>query len=431
MTDLSKVVCLVVDTGPFQWVAHHLAKTYAKVYYTDPTGDSAFTGLDHDCTGDGYEDIQRVKEIEDVIERVDLAVFTDTGYAAKQDFIARVVGVPVWGARSACEMETKKVLFRATQRHLGMETPRYEVVRGIERLREFSRDHPGWWVKISPQRRGFRETFQIGDYQATRQVIDDMAYRAGVLQDVLTFLCEQDIKSELEGGIDTYTVDGDHPDHVVVGYEDKDHGYFGAIQRYAQVDSRIRSVNEILWPELRERKCRQMFSTEVKITAEGKSILLEPTLRFPSPAGEEQGLLYKNLAEIIYHGAQGVLVAPQFEETVACEAMIEHKGDCETWRSLVIPDEIKDQVFLYATVKVGKHTAIAPGADIVGAVAAKGSSPSEALDRLKEYAAALKAEPVIVHVEALAKLIEEINLAQEQGIGFSEEPMPEAQEAVI
>jgi hypothetical protein len=431
--DLSSKSCVVLDHSMFLELALRLSHDVGKVYYVDPTWEQARSKIDHAITGDGFDgEVERVKEIWDVIEKVDFAVFPDTYHGGMQDIIERKLQVPVWGGRHADDFEIMKLAFRKIQQNLGMNVPEYDVVNGLEALREYCQDpkNEDRWIKLTPQFRGNRETFHHTTYEQTRSKIDEMGVEFDIVQDVLTFLCEKSIQAKLEGGLDTYTVDGQHPSVAVQGYEAKDQCYFAVVQHYDDIPEEIRSVNEYLWPLLKEKRCRQFLSTEVKITDDGKSFLLEPTIRLPSPAGEEQMELYENISEIIYQGAQGILVDPVVKVHFACEAMVEHKGNKDRWRSLQVPDSVRRWIKLYDTVKVGDTLGIAPGSECIGAVVGIGNTPQEALDHLKENAEAISDQDVTIHIESLATILQEIEEAQSKGIEFTDKPMPDPTEAI-
>lgn len=432
MTDLSNKTCVVFDHGIFLEVALRLARDFGKVYYCVPW-ESAFSKLDQAIIGDGFEEIERVPEIWDVIEKVDLAVFPDVHHAAMQLFIEKHVGCPVWGGRRADALEIKKAMFKRMQNDLGMEVPEYELVHGLENLRTYCQnpDHDDRWIKLTPQFRGNRETFHHQNWALTREILDALGLDFGPVQDVLSFLAEKSIKANLEGGLDTYTVDGQHPATAVQGYETKDLAYFATVQPWDQIPKEIKAVNEFLWPVLKELHCRQMLSTEVKITEDERSFLLEPTIRFPSPAGEEQMELYGNFSEILFSGASGTLVEPVITAQFACEAMVEHTGNKDKWRAMQVPASIRRWLKLYGTVQIGNTLGIAPGFECIGAVVGIGDTPSSALDHLKENADAIKDQPVTVHVEAIARLLQEIEEAESEGVHFSDKKLPEPAEALI
>lgn len=427
-TDLSTKSALIVDHGAFVELAFRLAREYGKVYYCDATWQEAFAKVDHAVVGDGFDDVERVREPWGVIDagKVDVAIFPDVLRAEEQLHIERL-GIPVWGGRTADRLELNKWSFKKIQEELGMPHAKYDVVHGMEELRKYCAENEDRFIKVSPQYRGNRETFQHKNMAESLETLAEMDLEFGLVGKVLTFLCEHPLKGKLEGGIDTYTVDGEHPDTVVSGWEIKDKCYFAEVIPWAQVHPALRQAIDPIFPLLRERQCRQMLSTEVMIE---DKVLLEPTIRFPSPAGEEQMELYSNLGQIIWEGAHGRLIQPKITKRFACEAMVSHNGDDQRIRSLRIPDSVRRWVKLYNLFKVGDTYGTAPGCDIIGAVVGVGDTPDEALAHLKENSAGLEGEPVCVHVESLAKALQEIQQAQEQGAGFKGQTIPEPAEAL-
>lgn len=433
MIDLSSKSAVLLDHGFFLELALRLARDFGTIYYVDPSWETAQTKLDHAITGDGYKgEIIRVKEIWDVIDKVDLCVFPDTGHAGMQLFIEQHVGVPVWGSRRADKMEIEKLAFKKFQERVGMNFAEYDVIDGLDALREYCQDpkNDDRWIKGTPQFRGNKETFRHVNYEESRAHLDEMSLDLGVIGSLCRYLAEKHIDSKIEGGMDTYTVDGEHPKVAVSGFEKKDMCYFAAVQNYEDIPKEITCVAEFIWPELKKRRCRQMFSTEVKITETGDSYLLEPTIRFPSPAGEEQMELYGNISEIIYEGAKGNLVEPEITAHYACEAMIEHTGNKDRSRNIIVPDSVRQWIKLYGTTKIGDRLAIVPGQECIGAVVGVGDSPKEALEHLKENAEALDDQPVTIHIGEIVGALEEIEEFQKQGMFFTNKPLPEPADVV-
>jgi hypothetical protein len=54
-----------------------------------------------------------------------------------------------------------------------------------------------------------------------------------------------------------------------------------------------------------------------------------------------------------------------------------------------------------------------------------GNSPKEALEHLKENAAAIEDQPVVIHIPEIAGVLEEIEEFQAKGMFFSDKPLPE------
>jgi hypothetical protein len=342
------------------------------------------------------------------------------------------MGMPVWGGRRADELEVKKILFRSIQRQLGMNTPEYDVVIGLDDLRKFcdKPENEDCWIKLSPQFRGNRETFHHKDRLTSREILDDMGVQFGIVQDVLKFIAERTIDAPFESGLDSYCVDGAHPKTALQAYERKDRCCFGAVQPYSEMPQQLTQIGDQIFALLRERGARQFCSTEVKITEAGKAYLLEPTIRMASPAGEPQLELYDNFSEIIYEGAHGRLVEPELAGKFYAQVMMEHCGEDNRWRSIQIPEEVRRWVKVYSCCQIGDRLGIAPGERIIGSVLGIGSTPREALDHVKENAEALKDEPVSLHVEDLSDTLMQIEEAEEAGIPFTTQMMPEPEEVL-
>lgn len=429
MTDLSQKSCLVIDHGTFVEVALRLARDgFGTVYYCDPTWQTAFAKVDHAAIGRGFENVRRVKEPWGLIDRgeVDVVVFPDVHRAEEQAHIASL-GIPVWGARSADQLEINKLRFKQIQDELGMPHADYDLVIGLEKLREYCLRNTDRWIKISPQFRGNRETFHHKDHLETSLTLAHMEIEFGALGRALTFLCEHPLKGDLEGGLDTYTVLGQHPDTVVSGWEIKDKCYLAEVLKWEEVNQTLRKAIDPLWPILKARGCIQMLSTEVKTEEE---VLLEPTIRFPSPAGEQQMELYTNFPQVVWEGAHGRLIEPDVKYRYAVTAMMDHNGGAEATRSIEIPTEVRHLVKVYNASQLGDQTVTAPGTDTIGAIIGLGNTPQEALEQLKEVVAALKDQPVNIHIKDLADALQEAQEAKEQGAGMAQADVPYPSEAL-
>lgn len=427
--------CLIIDHGAFLCLASRLARDdgFGKVYYWAPWSE-AFSKIENWSVGQGFDEFDRVDEWEEVVEKVDVVVFPDVHHGACQEFLEKR-GKPVWGSRKLDQLEISKLRFKRLQKQLGMNVNKFDVVTGVEALREYCKRHKNKWVKLVKQFRGDRETFFHSSYEESRMTIDEMAVDFGGLQDKVGFILEEPIESDdpdkpiIESGMDTLIIDGEHPDHAVLGVEIKDRCYAATVKPYEDFPEEVRECTDLLLPTLREGRYRNWFSTEIRIK-NGKPILLEPTCRQASPAGEEQLMLYKNLPRIIYEGAHGRLIQPEIEEAFAVEAMIDHKDDDEHGRTLRVPSEIQEWVMLYSCAKDGDLYHIKPGVSIIGAVVGIGNTLMEAIEHLKSNAAKLDSKKAHVDVDALVEAVQEIKDSEEQGMPFSDEPIPEPVEVL-
>ena len=431
MSDLSQQSCVVYDHGHYAELALRLGRELGTVYYAT-NWEGAMARIDSRCIGEGFEDqnVIRVESVFDVLDKVNFIVFPDCHDAAMQLWFEKQ-GMPVWGARRADRLELFKLTFKKLLEENKLPVTGYDVLSGIDELVEHLKKNTDRWIKTSPQFRGMTETFHHEDYLSSRPDLAQMLLEYGLMVDQIKFISEKPIKAQLEGGIDTYVVDGEHPGVVSSGFEIKDRCYFLEMKPYAQVDESITRVNNFLWPLLKGHRARQFFSTEVKVTEDGQSFFLEPTIRMPSPPGDELMEVYKNISEIISQGASGVLVEPELAAKYACEAIIEHQGDDCYPRSLSVPDDYRQWIKLKGVAKVGSRYWIAPskGNRIIGSVIGIGDTPQEALDHCLDNAASIAGQDVAVHIDALVKVLQEIQAAQDEGLEVFENadvPQPAA-----
>lgn len=432
MTDLSRKSCVVLDHGMFVEVAHRLSRDFGKVYYVNPCHEECMPKIDNAVVGDGFDNIERISEIWEVIEKVDLCVFPDVHHGYMQQHIESM-GIPVWGGRRADELELKKVLFRAIQRQMGMHTPQYEVIIGLDDLRRFCEnpDNDDRWIKMSPQYRGNRETFHHKNLSCSREILDAMGVDFGPVQEVVKFIAEHPVEAEFESGVDSYCVLGQHPASVLQAYERKDQCCVGAVQDYHELPAPMREISERIWPLLEKYRARQFVSTEVKIDKKHRPYLLEPTVRCASPAGEPQLEMIDNFSQIIYSGAaEDAIEEPKWAGKYYVQVMIEHTGDPKHWRGLKIPDSIRRWVKLYHACQIKDTIAVGPMHEIIGSLVGIGSTIGEAMDHANEIADALHDQPVTIRMEDLADTLAQIIEAQESGLKFSQQPIPQPEEAI-
>src|SRR5271166_3032601 len=112
----SKSVC-VVDNGIFAETARSLAGSFGQVWYTSPWV-ADFPSSYKTELGEGFPDFDRVDDIWDIIDDVNLFVFTDLHQGALQEYLAGL-GKRGWGARKADELECCRTDAKAHFKELG------------------------------------------------------------------------------------------------------------------------------------------------------------------------------------------------------------------------------------------------------------------------------------------------------------------------
>ncbi len=424
INNLRDVTCLVVDHGMYLELALRLSRDYGKVYYWSPAGQICSTIQEH-CVGDGYEEIERVNSLWDVADETDLFVFPDLGNSALQRHLESM-GKRVWGSRSGDSLELKRAGFKEVMQKLGMEVGPYQIIKGLDNLRDYLKENDDKFIKIS-RYRGNMETWHHVNYELSKGKLDELAVSFGPLQDVVNFIVEDPLETEIEVGWDGYVIDGQFSTLAMQGYEAKDRGLIATVQHTDDMPEEVREINDKLSGIMKESRYRNFFSTEIRV-ADGKPYLIDPCARIPSPAGEIQYEIWGNLADIIWHGANGEMIEPEPTAKFGVEIIIEHKGKEENWRTIQIPDDIKQWVKLFGACKHGDLYAIPPMphlSDSIGAVVGLGDTIEEAIERVQEVVEDLKDQPITIDMSAIMDTLKVVGEAEDNGMEFTDQAVPE------
>lgn len=430
MTDLSSKSCLVIDGGLFQALAHRLARDFGKVYFHNPFSSQMPMVTDAEI-GDGFKDIESRPDLWRAVEDSNIVVIPDVGHAD----LARKIdmeGWSVWSSRTGDFMELRRAKFRDLQKELGLPVPEYQVVTGLRELRIYLSDHPDCYVKVS-KFRGLMETHHWLGMELDEQWLDALAVKLGPIKNKMPFIVEQGIEAISELGVDTFCIDGQYPKTLMTGIESKDKAYLGTVVPESELAPQLVEINRVLAPVFKEHRYRNFWSNEVRIAEDKTPYLTDPSCREASPAGECLLENIKNLSEVIWHGAQGELVEPEYEAKFAAQAIIDHHGDHEQWRVLEVPESVKRWVKVFSCCEVDGVLAIPPchwSSEIIGSVIGLGDTIEDALEALRDHAAELDGQPLTIHVEALADVLKTVQEQEAAGIELTDEPVPEPAAAI-
>jgi hypothetical protein len=423
MKETADVVACVVDFSMFMPVAQALSKYFKKVYYSTPV-EKGFQEVGDFVFGDGIEGIERLDDYlaPSVFDKIDLFVFPYILYSGLQEHLESC-GKAVWGARRADELETMKGKFYKVLKSVDLPVPPHEEIVGMTNLRLYLKEHEDVFVKIS-RYRGTMDTWKHETYTKSLSYLDLLAVKLGPFQEEITFYVLQNIDTPIEGGIDTYNIDGQWPDQAVLGYEKKNECYLATVKPMDQMPEPFRIVNEAFGPVLAAYNYRQFFSTEVRVQGK-KSFFIDPTCRTASPAGEEMLDLFGNLGDIVWRGAHGELVQPEITAPFAGEAYLHWTGEKQEWKCLRVPEGLPAEVKLYGCAQVdGTYWWPPDEEEVIGCVVATKDSALEVIESIKETVAALDGA-VRADVFSFSDLLNEIEKGEDHGIEFTEEEMPE------
>lgn len=328
-------------------------------------------------------------------------------------------------------LELKRHNFLEYLQTVNLPQPGYINIRGLKALRDHLRERKDKYIKLSKYR-GTMETWHHVSYATSEPILDALALKLGPLQDHVPFVVCDPIETDLEVGYDGYCIDGQFPSLGIHGIECKDQSLLASVLPYDELPEQVREVNGKMADTLKGFRYRNFWSTEIRVK-DGMPYFIDPTCRMPSPCGEIQLEMWTNLGEIIWHGANGELVDPVPAKKFGAEVIIQHNGDCDNWRTVEIPDEIRKWVKLYHCCKTDGRYHVPPVHHLkesIGAIIGLGDTMEEAIDHLKENVEAMKDQPITASVDSLYKVLEEAQKAEDSGLKFSDEPIPEPETAM-
>jgi hypothetical protein len=420
--DLSKKTVLVADSGQFTEVAIRLKREFGRVIFWNPELVESFPMVAKNAIGNGFEEIEWVRDFWPIKDEIDLYVFGDCSQAGLQLEIESQ-GARVIGSRNGDRLENSRIAFKKVQKRIGLEVPKHVVVTGLEDLRSHLKTVKDRWVKFD-RYRGTFETEHHVNYELSQNWLNKLAYELGPMGDIIEFLIEEPIRGKVEIGYDGLFFGG-FPSKTLFGIERKSKSYIGAVKDYIDLNPRLLEVNAALATELKKHDYHNFLSTEVRIAeddenfADGTPVLIEPTCRWPSPPFEAMLEIYSNLGAMLWHGSVGEIIEPEMAEKFAVICRISHDDPPEGWRTLQVPDAVRQWVKLYDAVKKDGCYHIAPKvphANRIGAVVGIGSTIEKAAVHCHENMEALDEQPISSEYDSLTDALVALKAAEDQGI---------------
>jgi hypothetical protein len=417
--DYSSKVCTIVDNGLFVELAATLSKSFGKVNYFSPW-QAGFVKSNQMLIGKGIPGVNRVDGVFDTIKDTDLFVFPDVYWGDFQVYL-KGIGKKVWGSMRGEELELHRDESKKHLKQLGLSIGKYEVVVGLDALRSYLKKNDNQWVKIS-MTRGDMESFHSENYELIEPRLDELEHNLGAKKSITKFIVEENIERAVEIAYDGYTIDGDFPKSATWGIEIKDKAYLGVFCPYSVMPKQIRDVNTALVSTLKAYRYRNFFSPEMRIPMATKvPFVIDPCMRFGSPPSEIQLLMFKNLADILWGGAEGNCIEPKPAGKFGAELLIHSLWADKNWQVVQFPPEIKDNVKLRNLTMIdGEHYVVpqSVGLPEIGAVVAIGDTVNEAIARVKQYAKKIEGYYIDIFPDSLNEAGTEIKKLNLIGIEF-------------
>jgi hypothetical protein len=423
----TKTIC-VMDNGLFVSFARKIAPAFKKCYYYSPW-QCAFPQSRAMVVGDGFDEIERIKQPLDKADEIDLWVFLDLYQGDLQTFLESH-GARVWGCRHGEEIEMYRWEFHNHLKRLGLPTPQVDKIIGMAALREKLQSVKDKYIKTSIVRGDF-ETFHHQTYELSEPRLDELEHSLGVVKNNYKFLVESSIPDAVEIGYDGFTIDGKYPSHAMMAYEVKDVGMIGTALEYSRLAKPVRDVNSALSETLKGYNYRGFLSTEIRYTKEYKPYLIDPCCRLGTPSNELLQELFDGWPEVLWHGAVGELVSPKIKSKFGVLAVIHTEWAVDNWQSVSYPRELDNDVKLRFHTRVDDKDYIAPqviGLPDVGYVCGTGNTLIQAIDSCKDKASQIKGFQLKVSLEGIESALDTIKEGEKLGIKFTDQPLPTLQQ---
>lgn len=346
MSPLSSKSALIVDDGLNAELAPRLAREFGEVAYWSPS-ITAFPQHPQSIVGAGFEDVLRVPldKLYDAIPAADLIVFPDLYMADLQGYL-RDQGKRVWGSGSGEQLELDRIALRDYCKQQGLPAFKYELAHGMDELEEALRADEECFVKISKYR-GDTETHHHLSWKQSEAWFADLVSHLGPLGDGTIFILDPPIDG-CEFGADLLTVDGRFPRRAMYGPEIKDAGYKGQVT--ANLPPHLDRINQALAPWFKQNRYRNLFSTEAR-----GEYFIDLAARFPAPPSASFMENVKNLGEVMWWGAAGEMVEPDYEFRFVTEIIGKAQWSASGhWLALEFPAKLRRWVKFKHGTRIGK-----------------------------------------------------------------------------
>ena len=390
---------LVYDSGLFTSFAEVLTKHFAKVYYFAPW-ENGYAKSQSLQIGSGLDGVERVKYFWDVVNDVDLFIFTDYCFQDIQEELKRQ-GKLVWGFGKTSWLESDRMALREWQDKENMYYPKTEEVCGLDELKETIK--PNQFIKISEFRNDM-ETLKHYSEECSEQFFDELSVKLGAGKCDMQFIIEDKIDG-IEPGYDTWTIAGQNPSKLLCGYEIKDEAYCAKWIDQSQLAKPMKDVQSKLDKVFADESTIGFYSTEIRMPDSKRGYLLDFTARMGNPPFQLYCAMIRNLGEILWNGAQGKVVEPILTAKWGAIAIINSDFASRNWMPLMIENDAKDYVFLMNKCIKDTIPYVVPqqGLSEIGAIVGVGNTLEEAIEMCKKHADLCKGYQLEIDIASLDK----------------------------
>jgi hypothetical protein len=321
-------------------------------------------------------------------------------------------------------LEQDRVLFLHELNRLGLDVPPHRIISGLYALSEYLKDRKDIFIKMSKWR-GSWETTHWRSWRDDWPLIHEWWCRFGPVGYTKTFICFEKIDTNLEIGADTYCIDGQWPDQMLHGIERKDKAYFAAVTKRSEMPHQLTDVMDAFSVFLRKSGYRNQWSMENRVK-DDLNYFIDATTRGGLPSTASFCAM-KNTGSVIRAGAEGVMEQPDFGYKFSCECSVEITGYAEGMQNLLLKDDVRRAFFEQECFELNGVMWWPPDEGHhgnCGWLRTTGNTPKECFDEMNRLSDELP-DGCCAAVEELAHTIKEVESEMEQGIPFTEAPLPD------
>ncbi|MHB8362818.1 MAG: hypothetical protein ACYDBX_04335 [Patescibacteria group bacterium] len=414
---IDKTIC-IYDSGSCTPLAQALVGKFKKVYYFSPWEKDGFPEYKDDQIGTGIKGVIRTSYPFDLLDEIDLWVFPDVYYGSEQRLLRRL-GKLVWGAGAtkSCWMELDRFGFREWQDKNNMLVPDSEIYDGLDDLmKNLPNDK---FIKFG-RYRGDAETFKYYDKARSEYRGKELELHHGIFSKEIEVMAESKIEG-YEPGLDTYLINGNMPNKIMWGIEQKDGAYIGKISDKINLPKQLQYVNSTLEPQFKKERTTSFMSYEVRTNTKDKGTVIDMTMRCPIPPYQSHLAMIDNLAEIFWYGAQGIMVQPKYNSTYCAVVILKSDFAEEHVMPLKVPEKNKEWVFLMGlAIRNNEYYSVTSkhwGGEF-GAIVGTGNSKDEAIKNCIEHTKGVEGDSLTIDTDALYKAEKDMNEMKSLGVTF-------------
>ena len=218
-----------------------------------------------------------------------------------------------------------------------------------------------------------------------------------------------------------FVIDGKYPSKILAGIEIKDKSYLAMFKDYKDVPKEVTEFNTYIQPHLKDYGSRGFFSTEIRVGKDKKPYMTDFCSRNGSPPNELYQAMWDNLAEIVWYGADGILVDPKSKYKFGAEVILHSSWADKNWQPITFPKEIRQYVKLRNACKIKNEYYVIPqaiGLPEIGAVIGFGNTKEEAIEHAKENARQVDGYYIECYEDSLDSAEEELKKTEDLGINL-------------